>query len=101
MFPSLNLLLCITRIFFKIEETVVSRLPVNVQASSCQRFVVYEAGRVFDKQQILKSLQNKSIEPLTQRSITEFKTLVLATRVVLVIYLANSLLIQCEVPSGN
>lgn len=66
MFPSLNLLLCITRIFFKIEETVVSRLPVNVQASSCQRFVVYEAGRVFDKQQILKSLQNESIEPLTQ-----------------------------------
>jgi hypothetical protein len=44
------------------------------------------SGRVFDKQQIIQSLQNESIEPLTQRSITEFKTLVLATGVVLVTY---------------
>ncbi|MBN3897415.1 MAG: nuclear transport factor 2 family protein [Nostoc sp. NOS(2021)] len=44
------------------------------------------SGRVFDKQQIIKSLQNEPIEPLTQRSITEFKTLVLATGVILVTY---------------
>ncbi|MEH2058780.1 MAG: nuclear transport factor 2 family protein [Nostoc sp.] len=29
------------------------------------------SGRVFDKQQIIKSLQNEPIEALTQRSITE------------------------------
>ncbi|MBN3886684.1 MAG: DUF4440 domain-containing protein [Nostoc sp.] len=44
------------------------------------------SGHVFDKQQIIKSLQNEPIEPLTRRSITEFKTLVLATGVVLVTY---------------
>ncbi|WP_445628867.1 nuclear transport factor 2 family protein [Nostoc sp. DSM 114167] len=44
------------------------------------------SGRVFNKQQIIKSLQNESIQPLTQRLITEFKTLVLATGVVLVTY---------------
>ncbi|MEH1770100.1 nuclear transport factor 2 family protein [Nostoc sp.] len=44
------------------------------------------SGRVFDKQQIIESLQNEPIEPLIQRSITEFKTLVLATGVILVIY---------------
>ena len=44
------------------------------------------SGRVFDKQQIINSLQNESIESLTQRSITEFKTLVLAAGVVLVTY---------------
>ncbi|MEI1375770.1 nuclear transport factor 2 family protein [Nostoc sp. UHCC 0926] len=44
------------------------------------------SGRVFDKQQIINSLQNEPIESLTQRSITEFKTLVLATGVVLVTY---------------
>ncbi|WP_392535854.1 DUF4440 domain-containing protein [Nostoc sp. C117] len=44
------------------------------------------SGRVFDKQQIIKSLENEPIEPLTQISITEFKTLVLATGVVLVTY---------------
>jgi len=44
------------------------------------------SGRVFDKQQIINSLQNEPIEPLTQRSITEFKTSVLATGVVLVTY---------------
>ncbi|WP_442944115.1 DUF4440 domain-containing protein [Nostoc sp.] len=44
------------------------------------------SGRVFDKQQIINSLQNEPIEPLTQRSIMEFKTLVLATGVVLVTY---------------
>ncbi|MCC5601361.1 DUF4440 domain-containing protein [Nostoc favosum] len=44
------------------------------------------SGRVFDKQQIINSLQNEPIESLTQRSITEFKTLVLAAGVVLVTY---------------
>ncbi|MEH1795818.1 nuclear transport factor 2 family protein [Nostoc sp.] len=44
------------------------------------------SGRVFNKQQIIDSLQNEPIEPVTQRSITEFKTLVLATRVILVTY---------------
>ncbi|MEH2314342.1 MAG: DUF4440 domain-containing protein [Nostoc sp.] len=44
------------------------------------------SGRVFDKQQIINSLQNELIKPLTQRAITEFKTLVLATGVVLVTY---------------
>jgi hypothetical protein len=44
------------------------------------------SGCVFDKQQIINSLQNESIESLTQRSITEFKTLVLVTGVVLVTY---------------
>ena len=44
------------------------------------------SGRVFDKQQIINSLQNEPIESLTQRAITEFKTLVLATGVVLVTY---------------
>ncbi|MEH2073908.1 MAG: DUF4440 domain-containing protein [Nostoc sp.] len=44
------------------------------------------SGRVFNKQQIIDSLQNEPIEPVTQRSITEFKTLVLATGVVLVTY---------------
>lgn len=44
------------------------------------------SGRVFNKQQIINSLQNEPIEPLTQKSITEFKTLVLATGVVLVTY---------------
>ncbi|MEH2061715.1 MAG: DUF4440 domain-containing protein [Nostoc sp.] len=44
------------------------------------------SGRVFDKQQIIKSLQNEPMEALTQRSITEFKTLILATGVVLVTY---------------
>ncbi|MDZ8034490.1 DUF4440 domain-containing protein [Nostoc sp. DedSLP04] len=44
------------------------------------------SGRVFNKQQIIESLQNESIQPLTQRLITEFKTLVLATGVVLVTY---------------
>ncbi|MEH2410316.1 nuclear transport factor 2 family protein [Nostoc sp.] len=44
------------------------------------------SGRVCDKQQIINSLQNEPIESLTQRSITEFKTLVLATGVILVTY---------------
>ncbi|MEH1923491.1 nuclear transport factor 2 family protein [Nostoc sp.] len=44
------------------------------------------SGRVFDKQQIIESLQNEPIEPLIERSITEFKTLVLATGVILVTY---------------
>ncbi|MEH2139230.1 nuclear transport factor 2 family protein [Nostoc sp.] len=44
------------------------------------------SGRVFNKQQIIESLQNEPIEPVTQRSITEFKTLVLATGVILVTY---------------
>ncbi|MEH2173732.1 nuclear transport factor 2 family protein [Nostoc sp.] len=44
------------------------------------------SGRVFNKQQIIESLQNEPIQPLTQRLITEFKTLVLATGVVLVTY---------------
>ncbi|MEH1891823.1 MAG: nuclear transport factor 2 family protein [Nostoc sp.] len=44
------------------------------------------SGRVFDKQQIINSLQNEPIKPLTQRTITEFKTLVLTTGVVLVTY---------------
>lgn len=47
---------------------------------------IVRSGRVFDKQQIIKSLQNEPIEPLTQKSITEFKTIVLATGVVLVTY---------------
>ncbi|MEH2274165.1 MAG: DUF4440 domain-containing protein [Nostoc sp.] len=42
--------------------------------------------RVFDKQQIINSLQNEPIEFLTHRAITEFKTLVLATGVVLINY---------------
>ncbi|MEH2203937.1 MAG: nuclear transport factor 2 family protein [Nostoc sp.] len=44
------------------------------------------SGRVFNKQQIIESLQNEPIQPLPQRLITEFKTLVLATGVVLVTY---------------
>ncbi|MEH1822659.1 MAG: DUF4440 domain-containing protein [Nostoc sp.] len=44
------------------------------------------SGRVFDKQQIIESLQNEPIEPLIQRSIAEFKTLVLARGVILVTY---------------
>ncbi|MDZ8261681.1 nuclear transport factor 2 family protein [Nostoc sp. ChiQUE01b] len=44
------------------------------------------SGRVFNKQQIIESLQNEPIQSLTQRLITEFKTLVLATGVVLVTY---------------
>ncbi|MEH2215956.1 MAG: DUF4440 domain-containing protein [Nostoc sp.] len=44
------------------------------------------SGRVFNKQQIIDSLQNEPIAPVTQRSITEFKTLVLATGVILVTY---------------
>ncbi|MEH2180324.1 nuclear transport factor 2 family protein [Nostoc sp.] len=44
------------------------------------------SGRVFNKQQIIESLQNEPIQPLTQRLITEFKTLVLATGVILVTY---------------
>ncbi|MEH1827306.1 MAG: DUF4440 domain-containing protein [Nostoc sp.] len=44
------------------------------------------SGRVFDKQQIIESLQNEPIESLIQRSIAEFKTLVLATGVILVTY---------------
>ncbi len=44
------------------------------------------SGRVFNKQQIIESLQNQPIQPLAQRLITEFKTLVLATGVVLVTY---------------
>ncbi|MEH2011550.1 DUF4440 domain-containing protein [Nostoc sp.] len=43
-------------------------------------------GVFSDKQQIINSLQNEPIESLTQRAITEFKTLVLATGVVLVTY---------------
>ncbi|MEH2261660.1 nuclear transport factor 2 family protein [Nostoc sp.] len=44
------------------------------------------SGRVFNKQQIIDSLQNEPIAPVTQRSITEFKTFVLATGVILVTY---------------
>ncbi|MEH1946071.1 MAG: DUF4440 domain-containing protein [Nostoc sp.] len=44
------------------------------------------SGRVFNKQQIIESLQNEPIQSLAQRLITEFKTLVLATGVVLVTY---------------
>ncbi|MEH2199318.1 nuclear transport factor 2 family protein [Nostoc sp.] len=44
------------------------------------------SGRVFNKQQIIDSLQNEPIELVAQRSITEFKTLVLATGVILVTY---------------
>ncbi|MEH2114663.1 nuclear transport factor 2 family protein [Nostoc sp.] len=44
------------------------------------------SGRVFDKQQIIESLQNEPIESLIQSSIAEFKTLILATGVILVTY---------------
>ncbi|MEH2286490.1 hypothetical protein [Nostoc sp.] len=44
------------------------------------------SGRVFNKQQTIKSLQNELIQPLIQRLITELKTLVLATGVILVTY---------------
>ncbi|MEH2127664.1 nuclear transport factor 2 family protein [Nostoc sp.] len=44
------------------------------------------SGRVFNKQQIIESLQNEPIQPMTQRLITEFKMLVLITGVVLVTY---------------
>ncbi|MEH2442374.1 nuclear transport factor 2 family protein [Nostoc sp.] len=44
------------------------------------------SGRVFNKQQIIDSLQNEPIAPVAQRLITEFKTLVLATGVILVTY---------------
>jgi hypothetical protein len=44
------------------------------------------SGRIFDKQQTINSLQNEPIESLTKRSITEFKTLVLAIGVILVTY---------------
>jgi len=44
------------------------------------------SGHIFNKQQIIESLQNESIEPLEQKSIEEFNTLVLAAGVILVTY---------------
>lgn len=75
----------------KLEERLlqpdVRKSAKDVMDLLADEFIEFgSSGRVYDKQQIINSLQNEPIEPLTQRSITEFKTLVLATGVVLVTY---------------
>lgn len=44
------------------------------------------SGRIFNKQQIIESLQNEDSNAPIARSITDFKTLVLAENVILVTY---------------
>ncbi|BBD68757.1 hypothetical protein NIES4072_39170 [Nostoc commune NIES-4072] len=78
-------------LFRELEERLlqpdVRKSAKDVMDLLADEFIEFgSSGRVFDKQQIINSLQNERIEPLTQRSITEFKTLVLATGVVLVTY---------------
>ncbi|MEH2142551.1 nuclear transport factor 2 family protein [Nostoc sp.] len=68
-------------------QSDVRKSAKDVMDLLAEEFIEFgSSGRVFDKQQIINSLQNEPIESLTQRSITEFKTLVLATGVVLVTY---------------
>ncbi|WP_445637206.1 DUF4440 domain-containing protein [Nostoc sp. DSM 114161] len=65
----------------------IRKSPKDVMDLLADEFIEFgSSGRIFDRQQIIKSLENEPIEPLTQRSITEFKTLVLATGIVLVTY---------------
>ncbi|MCW5316440.1 DUF4440 domain-containing protein [Nostoc sp. KVJ3] len=75
----------------KLEERLlqpdVRKSAKDVMDLLADEFIEFgSSGCVFDKQQIINSLQNEPIEPLTQRVITEFKTLVLAKGVVLVTY---------------
>ncbi|MEH2117718.1 nuclear transport factor 2 family protein [Nostoc sp.] len=68
-------------------QSDVRKSAKDVMDLLAEEFIEFRSsGRVFDKQQIINSLQNEPIESLTQRAITEFKTLVLATGVVLVMY---------------
>ncbi|MCF2145838.1 DUF4440 domain-containing protein [Desmonostoc muscorum LEGE 12446] len=78
-------------LFRKLEERLlqpdIRKSAKDVMDLLADEFIEFgSSGRVFDRQQIIKSLENEPIEPLTQRSITEFKTLVLATGIVLVTY---------------
>ncbi|MGV0102827.1 DUF4440 domain-containing protein [Nostoc sp. DSM 114160] len=78
-------------LFRKLEERLlqpdVRKSAKDIMDLLADEFIEFgSSGRVFNKQQIIESLQNESIQPLTQRLITEFKTLVLATGVVLVTY---------------
>lgn len=78
-------------LFRELEERLlqpdVQKSARDVMDLLADEFIEFgSSGRVFDKQQIINSLQNERIEPLTQRSITEFQTLVLATGIVLVTY---------------
>ncbi|MGF2039993.1 MAG: DUF4440 domain-containing protein [Nostoc sp. CmiVER01] len=78
-------------LFRELEERLlqpdVRKSAKDVMDLLADEFIEFgSSGRVFDKQQIINILQNESIESLTQRSITEFKTLVLAAGVVLVTY---------------
>ncbi|WP_315790045.1 DUF4440 domain-containing protein [Fischerella sp. JS2] len=75
----------------KLEERLlqpdVRRSALEVADLLADEFIEFgSSGRVFDKQQTIEHLQNEPIEPLTQRSITEFNTSVLAAGVVLVTY---------------
>ncbi|MFN6528325.1 nuclear transport factor 2 family protein [Nostoc sp. ChiSLP03a] len=78
-------------LFHELEERLlqpdVRKSATDIMDLLADEFIEFvSSGRVFNKQQIIESLQNESIQPLTQRLITEFKTLVLATGVVLVTY---------------
>ncbi|MDZ8184671.1 MAG: DUF4440 domain-containing protein [Nostoc sp. ChiSLP02] len=77
--------------FFHLEERLlqpdIRKSAKEVTELLADEFIEFgSSGRIFDKQQIIKSLQNEPTEPAIQRSITEFKTLVLATGAVLVTY---------------
>ncbi|MFN6477428.1 DUF4440 domain-containing protein [Nostoc sp. DedQUE07] len=78
-------------LFRELEERLlqpdVRKSATDIMDLLADEFIEFgSSGRVFNKQQIIESLQNESIQPLTQRLITEFKTLVLVTGVVLVTY---------------
>ncbi|MDZ7965623.1 MAG: DUF4440 domain-containing protein [Nostoc sp. DedSLP03] len=78
-------------LFRELEERLlqpnVRKSAIDIIDLLADEFIEFgSSGRVFNKQQIIESLQNESIQPLTQRLITEFKILVLATGVVLVTY---------------
>ncbi|MEH2464538.1 nuclear transport factor 2 family protein [Nostoc sp.] len=68
-------------------QSDVRKSAKDIMDLLAEEFIEFgSSGRVFDKQQIINSLQNELIESLTHRAITEFKTLVLTTGVVLVTY---------------
>ncbi len=77
-------------LLYQLEERL---LQPNVRKSAqdvaellADEFIEFgSSGRIFDKQQIIENLQN---EPLTQITITQFNTSVLAAGVILITYRA-------------
>lgn len=77
-------------LLYQLEERLlqpeVRKSAQDVAELLADEFIEFgSSGRIFDKQQIIENLQN---EPLTQITITEFNTSVLAAGVILVTYRA-------------